>query len=254
MLKSKRLSHPLIAHGFLTRKGGVSEGIYQSLNCGPGSNDDPDHVTQNRRQAMARLSMPEASLMTVHQIHSADVVIIDKNTDVSLRLKADAMVTCLPDTGLGILTADCLPLLFADPHNQVIGAAHSGWRGAVAGIAEATISTMIDQGAERSHIRAAIGPGIQQQSYEVGPEFPEPFIKLNSGNKDFFRPSMRAGHHMFDLGGYVFRQLEQQSVGAIDNLGNDTFAEEDKFFSYRRMTQRGEPDYGRQISIIALNP
>lgn len=252
MLQSNLLTHTGVAHGFLTRSGGVSEGIYQSLNCGPGSDDNPAHVAENRRAAMKRLTLEAAPLVTVHQIHSSDVVFIDENTDLGARPKADAMVTRRTDTGLGILTADCLPVLFADPHNRVIGAAHSGWRGAVGGICEATIAAMIAHGAEKSRIHAAIGPAIQQQSYEVGPEFPAPFLDLDPVNRDFFIPSKRKGHYMFDLSGFVLRRLEEQSIAAIDNLGNDTFVEEDRFFSYRRMSKRGERDYGRQISIIAL--
>ncbi len=252
MIKSQLFVHPAVTHGFFGRKGGVSTGLYESLNCGPGSNDSEHLVEKNRQRAMALLGLPKKLLLSVHQIHSADVVVIDEVAPFPQKPKADAMVTRLPEVGLGILTADCVPVLFCDPVNAVVGAAHSGWRGAVSGISEATISAMIKLGAERQHICAAIGPAIQQKSYEVGPEFPKLFADQDSSNKDFFIPSIHDGHFMFDLTGYVVHQLEQQSIGLIENIGNDTCEEEDLFYSYRRMTKRQENDYGRQISIIAL--
>lgn len=252
MIESEALRHPAIKHGFFSRKGGVSTDLYDSLNCGPGSADDEKLVVQNRQRAMALLDLPGKPLLSVHQIHSANVVVIDDTTAFSQKPKADAMVTTIPEIGLGILTADCVPILFCDPVNAVIGAAHSGWRGAVSGIPGATIASMIKLGAEPQYIRAAIGPAIQQNSYEVGPEFPKAFIDLDRNNIDFFIPSIRDGHHMFDLTGYVYRQLEQQSLAEIERMENDTCKEEDMFYSYRRMTKRGEGDYGRQISIIAL--
>lgn len=231
-----------VLHGFFTRGGGVSTGIYGSLNCGPGSDDDPAHVVENRARALNPLS-ETADLIGLHQIHSNIVHIID----APLRLEGDGFVTNRPGLALSILTADCAPLLFADPQAGVIGAAHAGWKGAATGIIENTVQKMCDLGAERSRITAAIGPCIAQPSYEVGPEF---YDKINDSR--FFTPSNKNGHHQFDLPGYILAQLHKSGLTKIDHIARDTYCQEQDFFSYRRTTHRGENDYGRQISIILL--
>ncbi|WP_288903091.1 peptidoglycan editing factor PgeF [uncultured Sneathiella sp.] len=253
MLKSRILEDDSLAHGFFTRDGGVSEGLYRGLNCGPGSQDDPAHVNENRSRAMAMIGKPADALKTVYQIHSTEVLVIEDQTDFATRPKADAMVTNVPGLALGILTADCVPVLFADTENAVIGAAHSGWKGALGNISASVIDIMTSLGARKQNIRAAIGPAIAQKSYEVGPEFPEPFLKRDAAARKFFVPSDTPGRHMFDLTGFVKAELEKLEIGGIDLLGNDTCTEEDLFFSYRRMVKRGEADYGRQLSAIALN-
>ncbi len=252
MLKSHILKNDALAHGFFTRDGGVSEGLYRGLNCGPGSKDDPARVNENRSRAMAMIGQPPTALRTVYQIHSTDVLILDQHEEITPRPKADAMVTRLPNIALGILTADCVPVLFADAENGVIGAAHSGWKGAVGNISARVIDKMTELGARKSNIKVAIGPAIAQKSYEVGPEFPEPFLKLDPAAKKFFIPSKNQGRHMFDLTGYVRTGLEKLDIGDIELLDKDTCTEEELFFSYRRMVKKGEADYGRQLSAIAL--
>lgn len=253
MLKSRILDDDSLSHGFFTREGGISEGLYKGLNCGPGSKDDPSNVSENRARAMAMIGQPLDALRTVYQIHSTEVLVVDDQTDFTTRPKADAMVTKVPGLALGILTADCVPVLFADVENGVIGAAHSGWKGALGNISAQVVRRMTELGATKSHIRAAIGPAIAQKSYEVGPEFPEPFLSHNPAAGKFFIPSDNSGRHMFDLTGFVQAELEKLEIGSIDLLGNDTCTEEDQFFSYRRMVKRGEADYGRQLSAICLN-
>ncbi|WP_373089545.1 peptidoglycan editing factor PgeF [Sneathiella sp.] len=252
MLKSPLLEKSAVRHGFFTREGGVSTGLYSSLNCGPGSNDIPAAVAENRARAMALIGRNAEDLRTVYQVHSADVIVLQDRDDLVPRPKVDAMVTRLPGLALGILTADCVPILFADTQNGIIAAAHSGWKGAVADIGRAVVETMIGLGARRSSILAAIGPAISQESYEVGPEFPAPFLALDATSKKFFIPSVTLGHYMFDLKAFVRRRLEKLEIGGIDVLENDTCAEKDQFFSYRRMTKLGEADYGRQLSAITL--
>ena len=252
MLKSQLLESDGIAHGFFTRDGGVSTGVYRGLNCGPGSHDNPQNVTENRARAMAMIGRRPEDLRTLYQVHSGDVIVLRDDVEITPRPKADAMVTNVPGLSLGILTADCVPILFADETNGVIAAAHSGWKGAVADIGRNVVEKMIELGAKRSSITAVIGPAIAQKSYEVGPEFPEPFLALDPRSKKFFVPSARSGHHMFDLKGFVRDRLENLEIKAVDMLENDTCAEEDLFYSYRRMVKRGEPDYGRQLSAIAL--
>jgi hypothetical protein len=243
-----------IRHGFMTRRGGVSTGIYDSLNCGYGSDDDARHVTENRTRTAARVDLPHEALATTYQIHSADVMEVETPWPRAARPKVDAMVTRRPGVALGISTADCAPILLADPAAGVIGAAHAGWKGAVTGVAEATVAAMIGLGAEAARIQAAIGPCIAQASYEVGPEFPRPFLEQDNANRRFFIPARRAGHFMFDLPGYVASRLAAAGIVSIENVARDTCAEADLFFSYRRKTLRGEPDYGRSLSIIALQP
>lgn len=239
-----------IRHGFFTRDGGVSEGIYRGLNVGLGSNDDPDKVRENRRRVSSWFGLPLERLATAHQVHSPDVVVVGGDYDGS-RPQADAQVTASPGIILGVLTADCGPILFADPQNRVIGAAHAGWKGALGGVLENTIEAMIALGARRENIHATLGPSISKANYEVGPEFVDRFVATNSAFEPFFTPSAKPGHAMFDLPGLTVMRLAEAGVTA-DSIDLCTYAAPEAFFSYRRTTHAGEPDYGRQISAIAI--
>jgi len=241
-----------ICHGFFTRDGGHSDGIYASLNCGPGSSDDADRVSRNRARVAEELGVVSSGLITLHQVHSSTAVIVDQPWVHGEAPQADAMVSVVPGIALGILTADCVPVLFADPESGVIGAAHAGWKGAFGGVLEATIAAMEEQSADVSRIYAAIGPCIHQRSYEVGTEFMETIVALKAENARFFAEGVRNGHFQFDLPGYVFSRLKNAGIGQIEDLSIDTYVDEDRFFSYRRTTHCGEPDYGRQISVIAI--
>ena len=238
-----------IRHGFFTREGGVSEGHYASLNCGFGSGDQPERVAENRARIATRLAVRAEHLVTVYQIHSPGVVVAGRPWKPGDAPQADAMVTDQPGLALGILTADCVPVLFADAGAGVIGAAHAGWKGARDGVVAATVAAMAGLGAEPSRMVAAIGPCIAQHSYEVGPEFPGHFGAEEAG---FFKPSARPGHFLFDIGGLVAKRLADQGIGTVRRCPNDTAAEEARFFSYRRATLRGEPVYGRGLSAIVL--
>ncbi|MEW5727822.1 MAG: peptidoglycan editing factor PgeF [Pseudomonadota bacterium] len=240
-----------IRHGFFTREGGVSAGIYASLNCGPGSADDPRAVAENRARAMAQLELPTEALVTVYQVHSPDVAVVEGPWPGETP-RADAMVTAQPGVALGILTADCAPVLLADGRAGIVAAAHAGWKGAVGGVLDNTIAKMVQLGARKPDIVAAVGPCIGQRSYEVGPEFPAPFLAEDASNADFFAPSRRDGHHLFDLPGYVSRRLARLGVTEVTRVPADTCRDESRFFSYRRATLRGEKDYGRQLSVIVL--
>lgn len=240
---------PGIAHGFFGRTGGVSQGIYTSLNCGPGSSDDPAAVIENRKRV--RETMGAATLNTLYQVHSPTAVTVTGAWD-GVPPQADAMATAVPGIVLGILTADCAPVLFADAQARVIGAAHAGWKGAVGGVVEATVAAMEALGAKRARIAAAVGPCISQANYEVGPEFIARFAAEDSANARFFVPSGRVEHHRFDLEGYVADRLRAASVDRIETLRACTYARDADFFSFRRTTHRGEKDYGREISAIAL--
>jgi YfiH family protein len=241
-----------IRHGFFTRQGGVSEGIFASLNCGYGSGDDAAHVSENRRRVMAALALPPERLATCYQVHSPTAVTVEAPWPQEARPRADAMVTRRRGVALGILTADCVPVLFADAEAEVIGAAHAGWRGALGGVLEATVRAMTALGAAPGRISAGIGPAIAQPSYEVGPEFPAPFLAEDAGNAAFFIAAPRTGHFLFDLPGYVARRLERLGLGGIAFTGGDTAAEPERFFSYRRSCHRREPGYGRELSAICL--
>lgn len=241
-----------IRHGFFTREGGVSQGIYASLNCGPGSKDDPAAVVENRGRVTAMLDLPPQALVTVHQCHSAEVVRVDSPFPPGRSPPADAMVTTRPGLALGILTADCAPVLFADRKASVVGAAHAGWRGALGGVLDRTVGLMLDLGAGRDTLVAAIGPCIGQRSYEVGPEFPAPFLAEDAINADFFAAAPRAGHFLFDLPGYIVRRLSRLGLAEITRVPADTCRDGARFFSYRRATLAGEPDYGRQLSAIMI--
>lgn len=243
-----------IRHAFFTRTGGVSTGIYASLNVGFGSGDAPAAVAENRARAVARLDTKADRLVTCHQVHSPDCVIVEEPWAPENAPKADAMATRVPGVALGILTADCAPVLFADAKAKVIGAAHAGWKGARGGVLEATVARMVELGAKPARIVACIGPCIAQRSYEVGPEFPGHFLNDDPGARDFFAPARRDGHFLFDLSGYVTRRLGDAGIEVIQRCPNDTVAEEDRFFSYRRACLRGETDYGRGLSAIILQP
>jgi YfiH family protein len=237
-------------HGFLGRRGGVSTGTLAGLNVGYGSNDERRAIEENRALAIAAL-LPGAELATVHQVHSAQAVHVDRPWPREERPHADAMVTDRPNLLLGILTADCAPVLFADREAVVVGAAHAGWRGAIAGVTDATIAAMVKLGARRDHIHAAVGPCIAQASYEVDDAFRDRFIETDRDNGRFFVAGP-AGKPHFDLEAYVVHRLIAAGIGEVEALNLDTYGDPDRFYSYRRATHRGEADYGRQLSAIAL--
>ncbi|HTI88477.1 MAG TPA: peptidoglycan editing factor PgeF [Alphaproteobacteria bacterium] len=250
-IETSALALPGVRHGFFTREGGVSSGLYASLNVGNGSRDDQRNVRENRERAATALGVARDALVTIYQVHSATAVTVAAPFE-GTPPQADGMATSEPGLALGILTADCAPILFADPHAKVIGAAHAGWRGALNGVIEATVSAMETLGAKRAEIRAAVGPCIGPASYEVGPEFPAPFLALDGAAERFFRPAPRDRHYLFDLPGYVRHRLRALGLAAADIVALDTCADETRFFSYRRTTLRREPDYGRGLSAIAL--
>ncbi|GAA4822684.1 peptidoglycan editing factor PgeF [Sphingosinicella ginsenosidimutans] len=239
-----------VPHGFLGRRGGVSQGVCAGLNVGLGSGDERAAIAENRRRAVAAVA-PGAALVTVHQVHSAIAVHAAAPWPDDARPHADAMVTDRPGLALGILTADCAPALLADAEAGVIGAAHAGWKGALGGVIEATIVAMEKIGAARERIAAAIGPAIARRSYEVDEAFARRFAEADPDNERFFAPG-RAGRHQFDLEAYVAARLAAAGVTRVEAMGLDTYADPDRFFSYRRATHSGEADYGRQISLIAL--
>ena len=243
---------PGIRHGFMTRAGGVSEGIYASLNCGLGSDDDLERVRENRRRVLNLASIPAKTLLTAHQIHSPDVLVVEEEWHDGPRPKVDALVTKRANIAIAASSADCVPILFADAEARIVGAAHAGWRGAVGGVLQATVKQMCALGARAERIRAGVGPCIGAASYEVGPEFPAPFVAQNPANARFFRPAQRAGHHMFDLESYVAAELAAMKLRAIEVAHRDTCAEAETFFSYRRSVLNKEPDYGRHVSVIGL--
>lgn len=254
-LKSIRLStHPTISHGFWGRKGGVSSGVFASLNCGYGSDDDPALVRRNRQVVAESLGTETDQLITAYQVHSADAIRVEAAWLRESAPHGDAMVTSVPGIALGVLAADCAPVLLADPRAGVVGAAHAGWQGAFKGVVESVVRAMEGLGAKRSNIHAEIGPCISQKNYEVGPEFRDRFASLDAGHVRFFVPSLRSGHWMFDLPAFVSFRLEQADIGSFDVLGSCTYELEDQYFSYRRTTHRKESQYGRNISAIMLKP
>jgi len=240
-----------VPHGFLGREGGVSTGILAGLNVGLGSNDDREAIGENRRRAVAAV-LPGAALVTVHQVHSAEAVIVSEPFADNARPHADALVTDRPGLLLGILTADCVPVLLADVAGGVVGAAHAGWKGALHGVTDATIEAMEKLGARRERIAAATGPCIARASYEVDDAFVRRFEEADPANERFFLFAGKAGHQQFDIEAYVAARLAAAGVGRVETLGLDTYAHADRFFSYRRATHSGEPDYGREISLVGL--
>lgn len=243
-----------VRHGFFTREGGYSNGIYASLNCGLGSDDKPDNVARNRTHIATALGLAPHEVLSLYQVHGRNVATVTEPWMDKDRPKADAMVTDQRGVALGILTADCAPLLFADEHAGVIGAAHAGWRGALAGIAQATLAAMVKLGADKRNIIAAIGPLISKNAYEVGPELRDAFIADASNNDVFFAPASREGHFMFDLGGFLDAALRAENIKSVERIDACTYHDDARFFSYRRACHRDEPDYGRQISAITLGP
>ncbi|MFM7028417.1 MAG: peptidoglycan editing factor PgeF [Chakrabartia sp.] len=239
-----------VPHGFLGRRGGVSTGVHAGLNVGVGSEDDPAAVTENRRRAAAAI-LPGADLATVFQVHSAEAVYVDRAVPLAERPHADALVTDRPGLLLGILTADCAPVLLADVAAGIVGAAHAGWKGALGGVTDQTIEAMVRLGADRSRICAAIGPCIARASYEVDAGFARRFEAADPENERFFTPG-RPDHFQFDLEGYVTHRLAAAGITRVAALGLDTYADPARFYSFRRATHQGEPGYGRQISLIGL--
>jgi len=252
MLTSPLLSAiPGVRHAFFTREGGVSRGLYGSLNGGLGSEDDPANVAENRRRMSEHMGVMPSRFLSPWQIHSPDAVVVSTSWETASRPRADAIITRAEGLAIGVTAADCGPILFVDPNARVVAAAHAGWKGALTGIVESTVDTMVKLGAERTGIVAAIGPLIRQHSYEVGGEFVERFIEADAENSLFFIPSAREGHAMFDLAGFIRMRLERAGVLMIDDLGVDTYSDE-RFYSYRRSVHRKEPDYGRHVHAIAL--
>jgi hypothetical protein len=239
-----------VPHGFLGRQGGVSKGEMWGLNVGYGSGDDPGLIAENRRRAVEAV-LPGAELATVHQVHSPTVVYVEQAWPQDDRPHADAMVTDRPSVLLGVLAADCAPVLFADAEAGIIGAAHSGWRGAVSGVNEATILAMEGIGAQRDRIAAVVGPSVSQASYEVDQGFRDHFVEQDEANAGFFTAGP-AGKPHFDLSGYILHRLKGAGIRHAAALGQDTYSNPDRFYSYRRSTHLNEPSYGRQISMIGL--
>ncbi|MBT5434527.1 MAG: peptidoglycan editing factor PgeF [Alphaproteobacteria bacterium] len=240
-----------VRHGFFTRTDGVSDGLYASLNIGLGSDDLREHVLENRNTVAKSLDVTPQHLLTLYQIHSATVITVRQPADTHEQ-RADAMVTDRPGLALGVMSADCAPVLFADQKAGIVGAAHAGWGGAFRGVLEATVDAMEQLGADRARITAVIGPCIAQPSYEVGPEFLERFVESDAGNARFFVPSQRKDHHRFDLPGYGLSRLHKAGIEQRAWTGQDTCADAAQYFSYRRSVLLGEADYGRQISAIRL--
>lgn len=251
-IKSELLESERIAHGFFGRRGGVSRGLFADLNCGQGSSDSALSVIENRARVAGHFGITSSHLLSLHQIHSPRVVEVRAPWSSDARPEADAIVTREPGLALSILTADCGPVLFADPEAGVIGAAHAGWKGAFTDVLDATVDEMIGLGADRARIRASLGPTISGKAYEVGPEFIERFLDKSAGYEEFFQPSGRSGHHTFDLPAFIIARLDDLAIGEVENLDLCTCTLEEDYFSYRRATHRKEADYGRNISVIML--
>lgn len=241
-----------IRHGFFTREGGVSDGVYTSLNGGVGSKDDATSVEENRARMARALDVEPHNFIGCYQIHSAEVVVAERPWGRADRPKADAIVTKVPGLAIGVSTADCGPLLFADEQAQVVGAAHAGWRGAFTGVVEATVSAMERLGADRGRITASLGPLIRQDNYEVSQGFVDEFLRADRDHERFFSPASRHGHAMFDLPAFVALRVRQAGIEAFEDLQLCTYADEQRFYSYRRSVHRSEPDYGRHINAIVL--
>jgi polyphenol oxidase len=252
MLQAKNLSAlPGIRHAFFTREGGVSDGLYASLNAGVGSDDDPAKVAENRARMAKAVGVTPERFLTAYQIHSPQVAVAQTPWTAETRPRADAIVTRVPGLAVGASTADCGPVLFADPQARVIGAAHAGWRGALAGVLEATIAAMEKLGAERGRIVAAIGPTISRKNYEVGNELVAQFTQADADNARFFAAS-RPGHAQFDLPGFIASRLAAAGITGVEDLAACTYADPKLFYSFRRATHLAEPDYGRHVNAIAI--
>jgi YfiH family protein len=245
---------PGIRHGFFTREGGVSTGIFASLNCGLGSKDHPENVRENRARIANAMGVAPQSLVTAYQVHGTAAIHVDTPWRPDARPKADALVADRPGIAIAVGIADCAPILFADADARVVAAAHAGWRGAFDGILESAVEAMESRGAQRERIVAAIGPTISRASYEVGPEFIERFQTADIANRRFFYPAEKPGHAFFDLPGYAGTRLRRLKLAAVANLDRCTYTGEERFFSYRRSVHRGEPDYGRQLAAIVIEP
>ena len=243
---------PGIRHAFFTRNGGVSDGLYKSLNGGIGSDDRPSNVAENRARMARAVGVDAQSLLTCYQIHSPDVVTATGPWPADARPRADAIVTRVPGLAVAVSTADCGPVLFADERAAVVAAAHAGWRGAFTGVLETTVDAMERCGADRANIVAALGPMIRQSNYEVGPEFVARFRAAEENHDQFFKPAARNGHALFDLAGYIAARLTRAGITHIEDIDRCTYAAPDTFFSYRRSVHRGERDYGRLLNAIAL--
>jgi purine-nucleoside/S-methyl-5'-thioadenosine phosphorylase / adenosine deaminase len=251
-LSAEALALPGFAHAFFTRRGGVSAGVYASLNGGVGSRDEPDAVSDNRARMAAALGVTPERLVVPYQVHSPDVATICEPFAPEARPRCDALVTATPGLAIGVTGADCGMILFADPQARVAGAAHAGWKGALSGVVEATVEAMARLGARPERIHAALGPCIAQKSYEVGPEFVAAFAAADGAAGRFFAPSVNPERAMFDLHGYISVRAARAGIGRFDDLGLDTYSDEDRFFSYRRTTHRREADYGRLVAAIAI--
>ncbi len=242
-----------VRHGFFTRRGGASSGIFAGLNCGLGSSDQRQAVQINRDRVAQAMQVTPDRVARMHQVHSATVAIVENSDDISAAApKADALVTKTSGIALSVLTADCQPVLFADPQSGIIAAAHAGWRGTLDGVLEATVDTMIELGAQRAAIRAVIGPSISQKAYEVGPEFHENFVSENPDNTKYFTKGKAAGKFLFDLPSLGVSRLNAMGLAAVQWTGHCTYSDAERFYSYRRTTHAGEADYGRLISCITL--
>jgi YfiH family protein len=252
IIEARLLALDGIRHGFFTRHGGVSGGLYASLNGGVGSGDAAAHVAENRARMAAAVGVEPHRFVTAYQIHSPQVVVAEAPWTADARPRADAIVTRMRGLAIGVTTADCGPVLFADPDARVIGAAHAGWRGALAGVVEAAVEAMERLGAERRRIRAGLGPMIRQSNYEVGPDLIARFAAEDPASNRFFAPAARDGHASFDLAGYICARLVRAGVRQVEDVGLCTYADADRFFSFRRTTHRAEPDYGRHVNAIAL--
>jgi polyphenol oxidase len=251
-IQAASLAFAGIRHAYFTRQGGVSGGLYASLNGGLGSHDNARHVAENRARMAAALEVESRCLLTAYQTHSPQVVVSEAPWPADARPRADAIVTNKPGLAVGVTTADCGPILLVDPQARVIGAAHAGWRGVLAGIVEATIAAMEQLGAERNQIHAALGPMIRQGNYEVGPDLVAGFAAEDSLSDRFFAAAARDGHALFDLAGYIGQRLTQAGIREFEDLGQCTYADQEQFFSFRRSIHRSEGDYGRHINAIAL--
>ena len=255
MLQASSLKSLLgIRHAFFTREGGVSEGLYASLNGGVGSRDVAAHVAENRARMARAVGVAPENFLTCYQIHSPEVVTVNgsEQWDAQTRPRADALVTAVDGLAIGVSTADCGPVLFADADARVIGAAHAGWRGALSGVLEATIAAMETLGAKREKIAAALGPMISQPNYEVGADLIEKFVAQDRSYAAFFAPGARDGHAQFDLPGFIAARLRKAGLTRVEDLATCTYADPSRFYSYRRSTHLGEPDYGRHINAVSL--